>query len=123
MAQDTQHTPGPWQVFKAQESATMSVNDSTDNHHRPIVHWLGFDDNGDMKWAEKLANAKLIVSAPTLAADNERLREVLKEFVDALEARWGGEPPRRRENAVSPRMEDALVAARAAIAKATEGTG
>jgi len=34
--------------------------------------------------------------------------ELLKELVEAIERRWLGESPRKRSNAVSPRMEQAI---------------
>lgn len=34
--------------------------------------------------------------------------ELLRELVEAIERRWQGEPERKRANAVSPRMEEAI---------------
>ena len=49
-----------------------------------------------------------------------QLLEALEELATSIERRWSGESERKRANGVSPRMEDALCAARAAIAKAKE---
>ena len=44
--------------------------------------------------------------------------EILEELVASIDKRWEGESQRKRENAISPRTEDALERARAIIAKA-----
>jgi hypothetical protein len=38
--------------------------------------------------------------------------DALKELVEAIDAKWEGETERKRSNAISPRMEDALANAR-----------
>lgn len=40
------------------------------------------------------------------------LRSILAGLVDAIDKKWEYEPPRKRANGVSPRMEDALSRAR-----------
>lgn len=42
--------------------------------------------------------------------------DALKELVSAIDARWEGESERKRSNAISPRMEEALTIARKVIA-------
>ena len=42
----------------------------------------------------------------------ERLRSALAEIVAAIDKRWADEPERKRANAISPRMEEAIKAAR-----------
>ena len=51
----------------------------------------------------------------------QELLEALKELVASIDRRWAGETARRRENAISPRMEDALDTARKAISRAEGG--
>lgn len=43
--------------------------------------------------------------------------EALKELIAAIDARWEGESDRKRSNAISPRMEEALTAARKVLAE------
>lgn len=50
----------------------------------------------------------------------KQLVAALTELKVSIEKRWAGETARKRENSVSPRTEDALVAARAALAAARE---
>lgn len=38
--------------------------------------------------------------------------QALKELLAAIDARWEGESERKRANAISPRMEDAIAKAR-----------
>lgn len=46
--------------------------------------------------------------------------EALAELANSIERRWEGETDRKRANSVSPRTEEALIAARALIARATD---
>ena len=41
--------------------------------------------------------------------------EILRELVTAIERKWGNDTPKRRENALSPRIEEALAAAKKAL--------
>lgn len=45
----------------------------------------------------------------------QKLLEVLTELVASIERRWEGESDRKRANAVSPRTEEALEAAKELI--------
>lgn len=45
------------------------------------------------------------------------LLAALTELVAAIDKRWTGESARKRSNAISPRMEEALFKARAIIRK------
>lgn len=50
-----------------------------------------------------------------ISESNERsagLSMALRELLDAIDARWEGATKRQRENAISPRMEEAIEAAR-----------
>lgn len=55
--------------------------------------------------------------------DNEtrvqRLRLVINEFLRAFDKRWEGETSRKRSNAVSPSMENAIAAMRKAFEDTT----
>ena len=42
-------------------------------------------------------------------------RECLKKLVDVIDRKWSLETERRRSNAVSPAMDDALIEARALL--------
>lgn len=55
-----------------------------------------------------------------LQAEVDKQKAVLKELVDAIDARWAGETDRKRANAISPRMEDAIDAARAKMGERRE---
>lgn len=46
----------------------------------------------------------------------QTLREQAAELLAAIDRRWEGESQRKRENAVSPRMEDAMEALRKTLA-------
>jgi hypothetical protein len=48
-------------------------------------------------------------------AEIESLRDALRELVNAISKRWDGETERKRSNAISPRMEEAIAAARVAL--------
>ena len=41
-----------------------------------------------------------------------KAEEILRELVVAIGRKWDGETPKRRENALSPRIEEALEAAK-----------
>lgn len=45
-------------------------------------------------------------------SETEKLKVALNELLDAIDARWSGESDRKRANAISPRMEDAIAGAR-----------
>lgn len=62
----SKHTKGPWVLFDDEDSHTLAIHDSEDNPNNPVVHWGGFDDNGEQTFAEKRANAELIAAAPEM---------------------------------------------------------
>ena len=51
----------------------------------------------------------------TLISDNKRLREALEGLVRSIGEKWDGETERRRANALSPNIEEALESARRAL--------
>jgi len=55
------------------------------------------------------------VAAGNDHAERWKLHKALTELVAAIDKRWADEPERKRANAISPRMEDALAAARAVL--------
>ena len=58
------------------------------------------------------------VAVKTRDAEIESLRAALEELETAIERKWGGsETEKRRANALSPRIEEALEAARKALDK------
>lgn len=75
-----EHTKGPWYVFDGREriNPTIEVRGKNDE---VVVFWAGFD-RSEMSPRKRRANAKLIASAPALAAEVERLREALQEIID-----------------------------------------
>ena len=107
-----QHTPGPWGIEQTGQTlwvGPMQPNAAKVDH---VVVSLSFDN--ELTHAAKvrqLDNAQVIAAAPELL-------DALDELQSSIERRWLGETDRKRANAVSPRTEEALVAARAAIAKA-----
>ena len=54
------HTKGPWILFDGKHSSIVEI---LDEHGKPIVGWLGFDDSR-RPLEEHKANARLIVAAP-----------------------------------------------------------
>lgn len=44
-----------------------------------------------------------------------KVSEALHELIAAIDARWEGESDKKRSNAISPRMEEAIAAARAVL--------
>lgn len=51
----------------------------------------------------------------------EALEGPAAELISAIDKRWAGETARKRENAISPRMEEAIEALRAALAQSKGG--
>jgi hypothetical protein len=47
-------------------------------------------------------------TALTGGMEMENADAILRELVEAIERRWKDETPRKRSNAVSPRMEEAI---------------
>lgn len=102
---DTQHTPGPWVIGRdgynpdkiyADQDTVAAV------FGLPLHSTIG-DVRGDNKWAQGLANARLIAAAPELL---EVL--ILMTELEQKECDFRGVGP-----------SGILLAARAAIAKAT----
>lgn len=111
-----QHTPGPWEcVHNSWEVSTVY---SHGGHgviaECPIDSGVCEETQYHLE-AVKDANAEFIVRA---CNSHYELLEALKELVASIDRRWEGSTTRQRENAISPRTEDALEAARTLIAKA-----
>jgi hypothetical protein len=51
----------------------------------------------------------------TEMAREQQLGQALREMLDAISKRWDGETEKKRSNGVSPRMEEAIAAARVAL--------
>jgi len=47
----------------------------------------------------------------------QALVEAAREMLTSIERRWGNESAKKRENAISPRMEDAIEALSAALSQ------
>lgn len=80
------HTPGPWHVTGCLDLWVEPVGAPDDGAFHGIahcgdIHWPDYE----AKQKEWEANARLIASAPTLAAELAKLREDYRECVDALE--------------------------------------
>lgn len=108
------HTPGPWHVNTL--GPARIIYDSTKEG------WAIADVktyHGRFTPEEIEANARLIASAPTLAAENERLRAEKAELLAALHATIVASG-----RGTKPRDDDPnwVRNARAALAKATGGT-
>lgn len=58
------------------------------------------------------------VGEPEPEADNDSNEtvEVLRELIEAIDAKWSGETNRKRANAISPRMERAIDNAKRCLA-------
>ena len=91
------HTPGPWGVTHSGEGYPMIHGpEATDPTTEARYHFIAtlmpcpsnLYQNGKHRTtdgiAEREANARLIASAPTLKAENERLREALNVTREAL---------------------------------------
>jgi hypothetical protein len=42
----------------------------------------------------------------------QKYRDTLAELIESIDRRWSGESDKKRANAISPRMEEAIAAAR-----------
>lgn len=111
------HTPGPWFVGSASEFGVHNPNliqrqdgDSIAQVYGMPMHARIDEVERDPRWAEGLANARLIAAAPDLLAALEASVMDL-EFAVAL----AGNVNELRANAISIR----LASVRAAITKAT----
>lgn len=71
----TGHTPGPWYVESKELNSYTIHSDEID---LATVWGIDIDD------AEAYANAQLMAQAPSLKAENERLREANRVMLDAL---------------------------------------
>ena len=73
-----EHTPGPWEWDRGDDGniAPHPYSDISDAEETIIASVNFHIEAGD-------ANARLIASAPKLLADNERLRKVLKNLINA----------------------------------------
>jgi len=110
------HTPGPWSLphFAEPEASCSCGYVLTEGMFGAVctVHASGESDDifahGDNpKFAEAVANAKLIAAAPEMLEALNLARQDLIEWCD----QYGGEPPE---------TQAALAVIRAAIAKATQ---
>lgn len=70
------HTPGPWRI-----SGIGKFEITSEVSKVPIVNWMGFDDS-NRKTHEHWANAALIARAPSLLAENEKLRGLLTKSLE-----------------------------------------
>ena len=108
MSSPRQHTPGPWQVFTANNFTTIqgAVEDHPIRPGRATVASIGWTKSQSAlsNWE---ANARLIASAPELLAALEELERLTV---------WVG-----GQNPVHDAIESAKRKARAAIARATGG--
>jgi hypothetical protein len=96
----TKHTPGPWQWYRYGKSKNSPVKVETAEKVVAEIIWCGHGNH-----ATRIANARLIAAAPDLL---EALRAVLRDC-NLRELGHGG------------RMDQAIAASRAAIAKADGG--
>ena len=84
----SEHTKGPWFLYINKGKAlTLAIFDSSKSQSDPIVSWLGFDSCSKPD-KEKIANAKLIASAPDMHDELTRLLAVevaAKKLDEALE--------------------------------------
>lgn len=84
-AEKVSHTPGPWRVTGCLDLWVEPVGAPDDGTFHGIahcgdIHWPDYE----AKQTEWEANARLIASAPTLAAELAKLREWNRVLSDAL---------------------------------------
>jgi hypothetical protein len=105
---ETKHTPGPWHVddgtFEGIETGVYSADALICVAENGECMEMAF---GDERWSVHEANARLIAAAPDLLAALSRLHEI-------AHGSWFGD-----DGTDSDEERAAMVAARAAIAKAT----
>ena len=74
---ETKHTPGPWHIEQGKGPMRIATLGGR------IASIADFAPRNDQRIA--VANARLIAAAPETAAERDRLREVNRELVEALE--------------------------------------
>lgn len=108
MSEMSKHTPGPWFLGeKVQGKHTVTDLRRIRSEREGMEHGAVCEVYGIADGSEAAANARLIASAPELLAS---LQLMVDRFLDA-------------EGSYGAWENDALEAARAAIAKATGGEG
>lgn len=112
---ETKHTPGPWKANDFRQDnidhPATAVWSADGMNFICIVRADGKTGAPSVRQAH--FNARFIAEAPATAAERDRLRAVNAELVAALERLTNAAMTRDRTN-----VEDALVTARAALARA-----
>ena len=107
----SEHTKGPWEVARTDAGIIVRTESAKKTRAGASRYAAigGFDRSDPEQLAEALANARLIAAAP----------ELLEALEGLAEAYYRAEAPLTREQLAEDRKR--FSAARAAIAKATEG--
>jgi hypothetical protein len=83
MSENVKHTPGPWIAKWSKYREGVFIVQAGMPSNRVLA---SFDGDGDGPDDQSLADARLIASAPTLAAENAALKALVAEMVEGLEA-------------------------------------
>lgn len=106
----TKHTPGPWEALRAHGRKDLFYVSAKEGNLMIADVENPYADEARAAQYPLEANARLIAEAPAML-------EALREIEAAIERKWGQESDRRRANALSPRIEEALADIRALLAR------
>jgi hypothetical protein len=81
MSENTKHTPGPWVAKWSKYRKGVFIVQAGMPSNRVLA---SFDGDGDGPDDQSLADARLIASAPTLAAENASLKALVAEMVEGM---------------------------------------
>lgn len=93
MKNETKHTPGPWTIGHGEEQFNASniyaESGGICSVYGIPLHSKFLEVENVERFGVALANAKLIASAPDLAAENQKLRDLLESIAPKIGAMLG----------------------------------
>lgn len=94
MSENAEHTPGPWSFDEDNQGVSFEPSWGLLDSRLSSLHvHVSSSASYDKEYTEKIAkaNARLIAAAPETLAERDRLREVNKGLLEALEKLVGSE--------------------------------